>query len=177
MGEYINVNMDAYLVIKKYEPLIKKTIRIYIKDKNFYDDAYQEACVAIIQVLSRFKKEKGDFNAYIKCAVIYAIRGFSYKLKENISLDEELEDGGSLYDLVADEIDIEGEYIENEDFKMLQKALDKLSEKQREVIEDYYFKGKSLAEIAKEKRCHYNSIVRLKERAIEKMRQECKIYK
>lgn len=175
MGEYMNVNMDVYMVIKKYEPLIKKTIRIYIKDKNYYDDAYQEACVAIIQVMSRFKREKGDFNAYIKCAVIYSIRGFANKLKENISLDEELEDGGTMYDLIADDVDIEEEYIENEDIKMLYRALDKLNEKQREIIEEYYFNGKSLVEIAREKRCHYNSIVRLKERALEKLRKECNL--
>lgn len=172
MGEYINVNMDTYTVIKKYEPLIKKTIRIYIKDKNYYEDAYQEACIAIIQVMSRFKKEKGDFNAYIKCAVIYAIKAFANKIKENVSLDEELEDGGSLYDLIADDADIEGEYLESVDKKMLYNALNKLSQKQKEVIEDYYFNGKSLVEIAKERRCHYNSVVRLKERALEKLRQE-----
>lgn len=166
--------MDEYMVIKKYEPLIKRAIKMYIHDKNYYEDAYQEAALAILQVLKGFDKRKGDFNAYIKCAVIYSIKAFSKKLKEKVSLDEELEEGGCLYDLIPDKACIEEDYIMEDDIKRLYLALDKLNKKQREVIEEYYFKGKSMVEIAKNKRCHYNSIVRLKERALNRLKEELK---
>ncbi|SHE81383.1 RNA polymerase sigma factor [Caloramator proteoclasticus] len=163
--------MDEYMVIKKYEPLIKRAIRMYIHDKNYYEDAYQEAALSIIKVLRGYDEKKGDFNAYIKCAVIYSVKAFSKKIRENISLDEELEDGGCLYDLIPDDICLEEEYVKEEDIKKLYRELNCLNKKQREIIEEYYFNGKSMAEIARKKRCHYNSIVRLKERAVEKLRK------
>ncbi|GFR35987.1 sigma-70 family RNA polymerase sigma factor [Thermobrachium celere] len=166
--------MDEYMLIKKYEPLIKRAIKMYIHDRNYYEDAYQEAVLAILQVLRGFDEKKGDFNAYIKCSVIYSVKAFSKKIKENISLDEELEDGGCLYDLIPDEGCLEEDYIMEDQIKRLYEAINKLNKKQREVIEEYYFKGKSMVEIAKNKRCHYNSIVRLKERAINKLKEELK---
>ncbi|MCX7694371.1 MAG: sigma-70 family RNA polymerase sigma factor [Caloramator sp.] len=164
--------MDEYMVVKKYEPLIKRAIKMYIHDKNYYEDAYQEAALAIIRVLRGYDENKGDFNAYIKCAVIYSVKAFSRKIRENISLDEELEDGGSLYDLIQDDKCLEEDFLKEEDIKRLYRALECLSKKQREIIEEYYFNGKSMIEISKAKRCHYNSIVRLKDRALIKLKNE-----
>lgn len=99
--------MNEYMVIKQYEPLIKKTIKMYVKHKEYYQDAYQECSLAIINAVRRYSSEKGNFTAYIKCTIIYSIKGFASKLKENISLDEELEDGGSLYELIPSDVDLE----------------------------------------------------------------------
>ncbi|WDC84182.1 sigma-70 family RNA polymerase sigma factor [Caloramator sp. mosi_1] len=162
--------MDEYMVVKRYEPLIKRAIKMYVHDKNYFEDAYQEAVLAIIKVLKGYDEKKGDFNAYIKCAVIYSVKAFSKKIRENISLDEELEDGGSLYDLIPDDTCLEEEYVKDEDIKKLYRALECLNKKQREIIEEYYFNGKSMVEIAKDKRCHYNSVVRLKERALKRLK-------
>lgn len=164
--------MNEYMVIKQYEPLIKKTIKMYVKHKEYYQDAYQECSLAIINAVRRYSSEKGNFTAYIKCTIIYSIKGFASKLKENISLDEELEDGGSLYELIPSDVDLEGDYFKSQDIKKLYKALNNLNQKQREIIYEYFFKGKSMVEIAKSRRCHYNSIVKLKERALLNLRKE-----
>jgi RNA polymerase sigma factor (sigma-70 family) len=161
-------------LLKDFEPLIKKAIKLYVKDKNYFEDAMQQGYLTILSCIKSYDvSSKYPFEAYLKRAVIYAIRDFSKRIKNNLSLDEEInEDGGCLLDIIPSEINIEEENLKSNDIVMLKKALDSLSLSQRQVIEDVYFKGKSMKEVSKHRRCHYMSVVKLKERALNKLRDE-----
>lgn len=52
----------------------------------------------------------------------------------------------------------------------LTKAIERLTEKQRKVIIQYYYKNKKLKEIAKEMNISESAVVQLKNKAIEKLR-------
>ncbi|SEF38576.1 RNA polymerase sporulation-specific sigma factor [Caloramator fervidus] len=165
--------MDKEKVLKSFEPLLKKCCGIYLKNFSDFEDAMQEGRIAILKCIENYNENlKVPFEAYVKRAVINTIRDFSRKIKDMESLDEAVtEDGENFYEIIASDFDLEGDYFKKEDIKRLYDALKKLTKKQREVIIEHFFKGKPLVEIAKNKRCHYMAVVRLKDRALDKLRE------
>jgi DNA-directed RNA polymerase specialized sigma subunit len=87
-------------------------------------------------------------------AVIYSIRNFASKHRENLSLDEEAEDGRSFHDILDSGMDVEGDEVKKESIRSLKASLNKLSERERTVIHEFYFEGKSMREMSRVRRCH-----------------------
>jgi RNA polymerase sporulation-specific sigma factor len=164
---------EAAEIIKEFEPLIKKCIKLYIKDPGSFEDAMQEGRLAILGCIKNYDiTSPVHFEGYVKMAVIYCIRGFASKHRENISLDEETtEEGGSLHDLIDSGVDVEGDEIKKEEINSLRAALDKLSEGERKVIDEFYFQGKTMREMSRGRRCHYMTVVKHKERALGRLRE------
>lgn len=166
-------NEEAGKIIKDFEPLIKKCIRMYIRDLNSIEDAIQEGRLAVFRCIMNYDiTSRVPFEGYVKMAVIYTIRNFASKYRGNVSLDENTnEEGGSLLDLLDSGMDIEGEEIKKDTIRCLKAALDKLTDKERKVIDEFYFEGKTMREISRGRRCHYMTTVKHKERALEKLRR------
>lgn len=164
---------EAAKIISDFEPLIKKCIKMYIKDPEAFEDAMQEGRLAILGCIKKYDiSSQVYFEGYVKMAVIYCIRDFGLRYRENISLDEGInEDGGSLYDILDSGVDIEENEINKERISSLNAALNELSEKERKIINEFYFEGKTMREISKVKRCHYMTVVKHKEKALQKLRQ------
>lgn len=164
-------------LVRSFEPLIKKCIRIYVKDFGLHEDALQEGIITILKCIETYDINAGyPFAAYVKRAVSYSMRDFGKKANKdigNISMDESInEDGGSLYDVLESNVDIEGDYIKEVEMDILKDALMSLSKKQREVIEGFYLKKMSIMEMCKHRRCHYMTIFKLKERSLKKLKEE-----
>jgi RNA polymerase sporulation-specific sigma factor len=158
-----------------FEPLIKKCIKIYVKNPGYFEDAMQEGYFTILKCIKNYDVDSTyPFPAYVKRAVIYSIRDFSKKIRENISLDAESEGDNerNLYDFLKSDADVEGEYILKHDVERLRMALMALSPKQMDIIRDFFFKNMSMRDICKNRRCHYMAVVGLKDRAIKKMKEE-----
>ncbi len=164
---------EAARIIKDFEPLIKKCIKMYIRNPGDFEDAMQEGRSTIFGCILKYDiTSLVLFEGYVKMAVIYSIRDFSSKHRENLSLDEEIgEDGGCLYDIIDSGMDIEGDEIKKEDISFLKAALERLSEKERRVIDEFYFEGKTMKEMSMGRRCHYMTVVKHKERVLEKLRR------
>lgn len=168
-------NEDKRLMLMRaFEPLIKKCIRIYVKKPQYFEDGMQEGYTAVLHCINNYDVDsKYPFPAYVKRAVIYSIRDFSKKIRENISLDEKRgEEEISLYDVLEDDSRVEDECILKDEIKRLMDAMKTLTPKQQEIIYDFYFKNKSMREIAKNRRCHYMAIVGLKERALNQLKKQ-----
>ena len=161
-------------VVRSFEPLVKKCIGIYLKDRSYFDDAMQEGKMVILYCIENYDVNSNfPFEAYVKRAVIYGIRNFSKRIKDYISLDEEItEEGGTLHDVIESDVDIEESEIKKETLERLKDAIRRLSDKQRDIIEKYYFKNMSMIEICSRRRCHYMAVVNLKDRAIKRLREE-----
>lgn len=161
-------------ILRSFEPLIKKSIKMYVKDKEYYEDAMQQGYLTVLACIRNYDLNKCyPFEAYVKRSVIYTIRDFAKKIKNDLSLDAETtDDGGSLYDILESGVNVEDESMLKDDTARLKRALSSLSDKQREVIEDVYFKNMSMVDICKRRRCHYMAIAGLKDRAIKKLREE-----
>lgn len=165
--------VEAVKIIKDFEPLVKKCIRIYIKDPESFEDAMQEGRLAIFGCINKYDlNSSGYFEAYVKMAVIYCIKNFGSKYRENLSLDLETnEGGGTLYDILDSGMDIEGEEIRKEEINSLKSAILKLPQKQRKIIEEIYFEEKNMKEICRGRRCHYMTVVKIKKRALDRLRK------
>lgn len=170
---------DAKLeILKSFEPLIKKCFKLYVNDYNLYDEVMQEGYIAILKCINKFDINSGyAFPGYVKAAVIHAIRRISRNTNHYASLDEEIDDdGGRFLDFLSSCTDIETEEIEKQAMEALYAALDKLTYKQREIINLIYFKNRSMKDICRDRRCHYMAVVRLKNRALETLSKELSHY-
>lgn len=165
--------LEALRITSDFEPLVKKCIRMYVKDPGSFEDAMQEGRHAILGCIKKYDiSSPVYFEGYVKMAVIYCIRDFGLKHRENESLDEELTgDGGSLYNILDSGMDIERDEIRKERLSSLKAALNKLSEREREVIHEFYFEGKTMREMSRVRRCHYMTVVSQKDRVLKKLRQ------
>lgn len=168
----------ALIILESFAPLIKKSMKMYVRDFDYYDDALQDGYLTILKCIEKYDiNSECPFPAYAKIAVIHNMRSFAKKIKAEASLDEPLcEEGGTLLDTLKSEVNIETNEIQSETLRALHNALGQLSDKQREIIFSYYFKNIPLKDIAKNKRCHYMAVVKLKERGINALRMEFELY-
>lgn len=160
--------------VKAFEPLIKKCIKVYLWDMQYYDDAMQEGYITIIKCMKNYDKSFGArFECYVKKAVIYSIRDFSLKINmKDMSIDEESDEGGCILDFIESKENVEEDWLKSLQVKDLKEAIEKLPLKQKEIIYEHYFNGKSLKKISCDKRRHYTGIVALKKRAILSLKEE-----
>ncbi len=128
-------------ILKKYEPLIKASIKKYCPVMKEYEDLFQDGCLFILNSLKNFDPHRGTtFGAYIKSGLrIYYLDTFRYLRKHSDSLP------------YSDEILTPT--LEEEVFpfsKDLSDALGLLPSKERQVIQMIYYRGMKLASVASE---------------------------
>jgi len=148
------------------------------------DDLVQVGALGVLKAIDSYKTEdKGSFKTYvticIKGKILQFLRDKAYTikpprdLKENetrsiISLDEAIfsPDGvETILDRVSDE-DFEQTY---ENKKMIEFALNKLANQEKEAIYKYYIEGLKKKEIAQELNISAMQATRLIKRALKKM--------
>lgn len=168
-------NEDIRLeLVMRFEPLIKKCVKFYIRDFFHYEDAMQEGYLTILKCIQRYDAaSKSEFPAYVKTAMIHNMRDYGKKIVNCLSLDEPItETGGTLMETLKSEVNIEGDEIKSEEIAAMLKAFEGLTIKQREIIEIVYFNNVSMRDLCRNRRCHYMTIVKLKERALDKLRRD-----
>ncbi len=90
---------------------------------------------------------------------------------EHYSLDQTNEEGLSQMELLESDQNIEEDFLESENNRILHEAIEKLTEIEKSIIIDFYYKALSLSEIA-DKRCvSYRTAVNNKTRAINKLKR------
>jgi len=163
----------AEALIKKLEPLIYAAIGKLGRGKD-REDLYQEACLAILESLAEYEPERGiPFLAFAKSRVYFKVFNYARRQREMLSLDQPLEEeGGCFLDLIpAPRPDVEELILQEEAGDFLRKALDRLSEKQRQVLMMHYFHGLSLKTVAGIRSVHYKAVLKLKKRALDNLKK------
>jgi RNA polymerase sporulation-specific sigma factor len=154
-------------IIQAFEPLIKKCVKIYVHDFAYYEDALQQGRLIFLSCLKSYDVSSPyPFPAYVKKSLCYGMRDFSLKIKESISLDEPMEEDFTLYDLLPSKDNTEESFGKRDTSQAILHCLSQLPEGQRRIIEDCYYKNKTMVEISQNKRCHYMSVVKQKQRAL-----------
>jgi len=160
-------------IISRLQPLVFSVIRSGSKtiDK---EDLYQEACLVILECINNYEPQRGvPFLAYVKKAIQYRIWNLNRSVRYEISLDAPGTDSVSLSELLRNsDLSTEEKTIVRSETEELNKALTTLSPKQRHVICLHYFGEKKLIQIAKERKVHPKGIMRLKKRALIKLKKE-----
>ncbi|SHF62417.1 RNA polymerase sporulation-specific sigma factor [Caldanaerobius fijiensis DSM 17918] len=149
------------MLVEKLKPMIVATA--YRFNRYDVDDMVQEGYIVLLQCIKDYDCDRGAFLAYFKTKLKYHILNLLRKVKDTLPIMEELvaDEGG------GPEIN----FLEKMEHLELEKALRCLGEKQRDIVIRYYIKEQSLSEIARSQGKHYMSAVRLKERALKKLRE------
>lgn len=166
-------------IVKIYKPYIIKIARsIYI---NGYEteDLIQIGVIALIKAVKRFQLERGAvFTAFavtvIKNAFNEELRkiiGKRWDKKFKCSLNNVTEEGKEFIEMLASEEDIEEEVVLKEQIILLRKVMSKLPEKDREIIQWFYFENRSLKEYSELKGISANLAAQRKGRAMEKLKR------
>ncbi|MBU3158346.1 sigma-70 family RNA polymerase sigma factor [Clostridium frigoris] len=157
------------LIIGKFNYLIfKESSRYHIPG---YDtqDLIQHGYLSVIKAIALYKLGSNSFNGYC----INAIRmNFRALLKGEIKHFREVPNS-NMIDFDAQEhyeFTLEDEVIAYDEAKNLYIALNTLEPFERYIIERYYIMGHSLTEIASTTDKSYHQYVRIKKKALEKLK-------
>ncbi|WP_096635770.1 sigma-70 family RNA polymerase sigma factor [Clostridium cochlearium] len=154
-------------IINSFMPLILKESSKYIIKCYDYEDLVQHGYLSVIKAVNMFRGESEGFTPYC----IKAIQ-LNYKalLKGEIKHHREIPD-----EFTEDKPDymftLEDEILAFEKTEKLYNALDKLSSEERDIINSFYIKEKSLDEIAATTNKSYNNIRYLKSKAVKKLQK------
>lgn len=158
-------------IINRLQPLIISSIRRYYNKPKEYEDLIQDGNLIILECIEDYEPSKGvHFLGYVKTMLRYLYLD-KHKTKIHHSLNEVVGDGEvELMDLLVSEdkeaLDL---ILDEEDNKYLLEALDRLTDRQREVTILYYFENMKIEDIASRLGVTYRTVVNTKTRALEKM--------
>lgn len=110
------------------------------------------------------------YISYMRTALLH--KRIDYLKHKKYLLDKEISMSNKEWEKLFNTDNFEYSFLNEEKCKNeeLVKALKQLTEKQRKVIIQYYYKNKKLKEIAKDMNKDESTVRKLKDRAIEKLR-------
>lgn len=185
-NEYKSGNKE----IKNYiiECNLKLVLTIINKYFNNYDmdraDMLELGNIGLIKAFNSYDDSKKiAFVTYAsKCIYNEILMGYrkwssnKQKINNNInSLDEEIEDGISLYDMLTDEEDFTSKYDKDLDILSIREALELLNDRDKEIIKLYfgfYDKEYTQYEISKMYNIQQSYVSRLIKSNIKKLKKE-----
>lgn len=165
-----NANNDEIKqeLLETLNPLIISSISRYCPVRREFEDLLQDGRVIVLECIETYCKDRGHFLNYVKNYLKYFyLDTMKYLVKHESKID-----------LFEPNFDIEDGHITEEDFLEreieveLYKAIRKLTERQREVLVLYYFKGKSHSEIADKLGIKVRTVINTKMNAIAAIRKE-----
>ncbi|QZY54330.1 RNA polymerase sigma factor [Crassaminicella profunda] len=168
-------------VVERLKPLVFASIKKYYFGEEEFKDLFQEGVLKILREIEKFDETKGvPFLGYIKLQLKFFYMEKRKKSRKELSLNNQVgtgEDLLSFIDLLVDETaNIEERLLKSEKHLFLGRALQTLTTKQKQIIILYYGKGLNMRRISKMLGLHYQTIVKTKERALEKMKKSFSIY-
>ncbi len=163
-------------IIERLKPLTYKYIRRYRNFNEGLEDIYQDGVLEILQAIEDYDPKKGaKFLGYIKLRLRYFyLDRLKYTIKrEEESLNTSFQDTGlERLDLIVDpSVDIEGRLVRMDENLELYRAYEKLSRREKEVVDYYYIKGLSMVEISKRLDLAYRTVVNNKANALKRLRK------
>lgn len=161
-------------IVAKFTPFIIKTCRkIYVKGYEL-EDLIQIGQVSIIKAINKYQiNRRYAFTTYAVNAVkINFYRLIKYKVNSisECSLNTLNNKGYEVIETLVSKDNIEDEIIETEEKRNLYAGINKLSDKEKEVIVWFYFKNRTLEEYSREKGICYRAAVERKRIALKKLR-------
>lgn len=158
-------------LLLKLNPLIISSIRRYYNRKDQYDDLIQEGYETMLLGIEEYDPTKGVyFLGYVKTILKYCYLN-KHREKQCLSLNEPLESGEFIDLLEGDEDDPVDATVKNEDINALVKGLEFLTERQKQVVVDFYINNLSIGAIADKMEVSYRTVVNTKTVAIKKLKE------
>ncbi|EJO5349444.1 sigma-70 family RNA polymerase sigma factor [Clostridium botulinum] len=150
-------------IIDKFSPIILKEAAKYKIKCYDYEDLVQHGYLSVIKAVNMYKGNGDSFKYYC----IKAIKqNYKALLKGEIKHHREIPEEKDIYPY---EFTLEDEILAYEKIKEVYNALDSLTKDERNIIEGFYFKNKTIENIAKENDKSYNNIRYQKDKVIKKL--------
>ena len=122
-----------------------------------------------------YDTDKGDgFTTYAANAIkrnFYTLIRDNVKLASCCSINSVNNEGNEFIESIASEENFEQDFIESEEKALLSKAINRLTEKEKDIIHWFYFQNRTLQEYIKFKGIPYRTAVDRKKRALIKLRE------
>lgn len=157
-------------LLLKLNPLIISSIRRYYNKIDQYDDLIQEGYEIILKAIENYNPNRGvKFLGYVKAMLRYGYLE-KHREKQILSLNEPLEEGEFIDLLEGNEEDPVDAVIKKEEKYLLLESLNCLTERQKQVVVDYYINRLSIDEIANKLGISYRTVVNTKTQGIKKLK-------
>lgn len=158
-------------ILQRTEKSIYAAIHKYVWVHKDVEDLYQDGVELVLKCIETYQPEKGvPFLAYVHSKLKY------YFMDENkkrfiLSLDAVTEDGLTLGDQIAADVDLEKSLLEQELSDALQSALSELTTREYKCVYGFYFLHLSITEIAESQGIAYRTAYNAKQRGLKKLAQ------
>lgn len=157
-------------VINKFKYLILKEASKYHIPSYELEDLVQQGYLSVIKAIGMYKQGSNSFNGYcinsIKTNFKALLKGKIKHYREVLNEEPISIDAAANYNFT-----LEDEVIAYEEVKRLYAALEKLDPLERNVVERFYLHEENLKEIACEGNHSYYDYVRIKSKALEKLKK------
>lgn len=160
-------------IITRLQPLILSSIKRYYYKGNEFEDLVQDGNIKILECIDDFQPKMGVyFLGYVKAMLRYMYLD-KHKIKIHTSLNEKLGEGeNEIIDLlVSNDKDILESILDVEKIHELEKALEDLTDRQKEIILLFYIERMSMGDIASKLGISYRTVVNTKTNALKKLKQ------
>lgn len=161
-------------LLNQLKPLILSSIRRYYNRGELYDDLIQEGYEVILLAIDSYDPERGVyFLGYIKMQLKYHYLN-KHKERKTFSVNKVIDNNGTEWiDLIPDGKKEILEIIVNRERSLaLLNSLSCLTERQREIVLDFYVDDLSIGEIGEKLGLAYRTIVNTKTKALKKLKNE-----
>lgn len=165
-------------VVTSFTPFVVKTARsIYIRGLEV-KDLIQIGEISIIKAVNLYDADKGSkFTSYVFSAVrinFYNLIRTNAKKNSECSINSINKEGFELIDSIVSVENIEEDMVKKEEKVLLNRALNRLSEMEKEIIYWFYFENRTLNDYAKFKGVCYRTATERKKKALIKLKKYLK---
>ena len=142
---FMQITLDnSKQIMDSYMPLIISMARKY--PGIDYDEAIDETRMILLESIPSYNPEIGTFGNFLKNKLRYHYLNKS-KLETPQSLDELDNTGTPIIDSIEDPFDFEDQIFAKEKYKELYQAINKLTEKDQQIIKLKFWEDMTNAEI------------------------------
>ena len=161
-----DINLEE--IYRKYFSSIYNFFFYQLLHKENAEDLTAQTFLKAVEKLDTYDRKKGSISTWLWKIAQNTLIDFYRSKKCEISLDEE--DSGIL-DVLSVSFEEQYEKIASPKRRELYQALTQLSERERILLYQKYFLGKSYIEISKEFHLNKSTLATILQRAREKLRQ------
>jgi len=153
-------------LLEDFTPFIISTaMKLYIANHDL-EDLIQTGRLSFLTALRKYDTSR-DF-----CFPAYAVNAVKNNFHHLIrkAAERNYEPDSSILEGLPSSTDIEEEFLKNETSARLVQSLEKLPAEDRALIEWFYFRSGSIKEYAKSNSLTYNSVVKKKQRILNRLK-------
>lgn len=158
-------------LINMLEPLIISSIKKYCPLPKEYEDLHSDCVLVILWCLENFDGKR-SFLKYVKSYLKYYLLDTFKYLKNEPQRDSVNDLGEDLLNYIEDDFNLEESLIKKTDEHILNKAINSLAKRQREIIILYYYKDMSLKNISQKLNISKWTVVAAKKQALDKLKKK-----